>query len=506
MASRKRAATVRQLQAAEASPSKVGQALGVHGINIAAFIAVYNTRSAAQRGLVVPVVVTVYDDRSFDLELRTPPTLALLAWAAGLPKGSGRPAPTLQWPSLPATSCARSPGPGSATSTPPTWTPPSGSSPAPPAPWASRWSTPNEPLKGRTGKRPLPPGHGAAAGGKPAMGAALRQTRWPQPIERRSPHRHRGLGGRSLLMLREQAGDQEQRNDGEGVSGMANHVEPGGIRTWYDEQAAGEPLMLLLVRGQATDRSRALELLEWALATADTMGMAAVAEGIRTLQATQAAQAGGPATAAPEAAAVAEAASNLFRREGEYWTVCYDGVVVRLRDAKGLRHLARLLADPGREFHVVDLEAADRQPAVAAVGPRGRAGAGELAVRPDLGDGGVLLDATAKAAYRTRLGELRAELEEAEDGNDPARASRARAERDFLVAELARAVGLGGRDRRAAAHAERARLNVTRAIRTAMANLARAHPSLGRHLAATVRTGRYCSYTPDPRTPNAWQR
>src|SRR5829696_6478773 len=51
MASRKRAATVRQLQAAEASPSKVGQALGVHGINIAAFIAVYNTRSAAQRGL-----------------------------------------------------------------------------------------------------------------------------------------------------------------------------------------------------------------------------------------------------------------------------------------------------------------------------------------------------------------------------------------------------------------------------------------------------------------------
>jgi hypothetical protein len=307
-------------------------------------------------------------------------------------------------------------------------------------------------------------------------------------------------------MLREQAGDQEQRNDGEGVSGMANHVEPGGIRTWYDEQAAGEPLMLLLVRGQATDRSRALELLEWALATADTLGMAAVAEGIRTLQATQAAQAGGPATAAPEAAAVAEAASNLFRREGEYWTVGYEGAVVRLRDAKGLRHLARLLADPGREFHVVELEAANRQAGPAAVGPRGRAGAGELQVRPDLGDAGALLDATAKAAYRARLAELGAELEAAEAGNDPARAARARGEREFLVAELARAVGLGGRDRRAAAHAERARVNVTRAIRAAMANLARVHPSLGRHLAATVRTGRYCAYTPDPRAPIAWQR
>jgi hypothetical protein len=206
-------------------------------------------------------------------------------------------------------------------------------------------------------------------------------------------------------------------------------------------------------------------------------------------------------------AAAPTASRNLFRREGEYWTIAYQGSVVRLRDAKGLRHLARLLAQPGREFHVVDLEAANRQPgSPAAVGPRGRAGAGELAVRPDLGDAGALLDATAKAAYRARLGELGAELEAAEAGNDPERAARARAEREFLVAELARAVGLGGRNRRAASHAERARLNATRAIRAAMANLARAHPSLGRHLAATVRTGRYCAYTPDPRASIAWER
>ena len=61
---------------------------------------------------------------------------------------------------------------------------------------------------------------------------------------------------------------------------------------------------------------------------------------------------------------------------------------------------------------------------------------------------GTLLDATAKAAHKARLGELRADLEEARSGNDPVRASRARAELDFLAAELARAVGLGGRDRR----------------------------------------------------------
>ena len=106
---------------------------------------------------------------------------------------------------------------------------------------------------------------------------------------------------------------------------------------------------------------------------------------------------------------------NLSRREGEFWTVRYDGSVVRLKDTKGLRLLARLLAGPGREFHAADLEAADSRaerptPYVAP------SGAGELPVRPDLGDVGELLDARAKAACRARLDEL----EEAECFYDPA--------------------------------------------------------------------------------------
>jgi hypothetical protein len=262
---------------------------------------------------------------------------------------------------------------------------------------------------------------------------------------------------------------------------------------------------VLLHRGQPEDRSRALRLLDQAYATASTLGMAAVAEGIQALKA---AKAGGPSPAEPAAAQAAapEAARNVFRQEGEYWTVAYQGAVVRLKDAKGLHHLARLLAHPGREFHATDLEATEGQPGHSVLGPWGRAEAGELEVRPDLGDAGALLDATAKAAYKARLEELRAELEEAEGFNDPARAANARQERDFLVGELTRAVGLGGRDRRAVSHAERARLNATRAIRAAMANLARANPALGRHLSWTVRTGRYCSYTPDPRAPIAWER
>ena len=53
------------------------------------------------------------------------------------------------------------------------------------------------------------------------------------------------------------------------------------------------------------------------------------------------------------------ASPNVFRREGDYWTVTFEGQTVRVRDLKGMRYLARLLADPGREFHVLDLVAAE---------------------------------------------------------------------------------------------------------------------------------------------------
>ena len=115
---------------------------------------------------------------------------------------------------------------------------------------------------------------------------------------------------------------------------------------------------MLLCRGAASDRTQALGLLDRALATASTLGMTAVAGGIRALQAAHAGE------AAPGQSTGAEAAGggsgNAFRREGEYWTVRYNGSVARLKDAKGLRYLARLLADPGREFHAVDLAATIR--------------------------------------------------------------------------------------------------------------------------------------------------
>jgi hypothetical protein len=76
---------------------------------------------------------------------------------------------------------------------------------------------------------------------------------------------------------------------------------------------------------------------------------------------------------------------------------------------------------------------------------------------------------------------------------------------DFLAGELSAAVGLGGRDRQPAAPAERARVNVTRAIRSAIGRIREHSPALADHLESTVRTGTFCSYSPDPRAGLAWR-
>jgi hypothetical protein len=116
-----------------------------------------------------------------------------------------------------------------------------------------------------------------------------------------------------------------------------------------------------------------------------------------------------------------------------------------------------------------------------------------------------VLDARAKAAYRRRLAEIETDLAEAEHLGDEARAAQALADRAFIARELARSVGLGGRDRRAASAAERARVSVTRAIRHALARIHVHAPRLGAHLDHAIRTGTYCAYKPDPAANTHWE-
>ena len=182
---------------------------------------------------------------------------------------------------------------------------------------------------------------------------------------------------------------------------------------------------------------------------------------------------------------------SVFRREGDYWSLQFEGRTVRVRDLKGMHYLARLLAHPGQEFHALDLVAAES------------VGGAPSDERMALGDAGELLDARAKSAYRRRLAEIEDDIEQARALDDTEREAQADAERDFLIRELSRAVGLGGRDRRASSASERARVGVTRAIRYAMARIGEHHPLLGEHLNLAIRTGTYCGYLPDPRAVTA---
>jgi hypothetical protein len=169
----------------------------------------------------------------------------------------------------------------------------------------------------------------------------------------------------------------------------------------------------------------------------------------------------------------AAAAPNRFQRDGAVWQVTYRGKTIRMPDAKGLRDIASLLARPGEPVSAT-----------------------QLAGRVAPGGADPVLDDQARAAYKARLAELDADIDDAAAGNDYERAARAAAERDALIDELTRALGLGGRSRRLGDDAERARKAVTARIYHAIDRLQPFHPDLAAHLRAAIRTGAACAYQP----------
>jgi len=171
-------------------------------------------------------------------------------------------------------------------------------------------------------------------------------------------------------------------------------------------------------------------------------------------------------------------------RDGEDWLLTAGEERARLRDVRGLHYLRALLAAPGREIRALDLAAGGAGLAAAGTGP--------------------VLDGAARDAYRRRLGEVTAALETADRAGDPEAAVRAEAERTALVRELRGAAGLGGRVRRAAPEAERARVNVTRTLKMAIERIADTAPAAAAHLRASIRTGASCRYDPAPGGPDRW--
>jgi len=178
------------------------------------------------------------------------------------------------------------------------------------------------------------------------------------------------------------------------------------------------------------------------------------------------------------------AQTAVLTRDERSWVAACGGTSARLGNTKGLSYLAELIAHACVERHALDL--VDRLEGTATA---------DLAIdRRRLGDAGEVIDSKARSAYRHRVEALRADIDDAlSAGNDTAALQD---ELDHLVAQLAQAFGLGGRSRRASSAAERARLNVTRALRSATARVADALPEPGRTLDRRLRTGIYCVYEP----------
>jgi hypothetical protein len=264
-----------------------------------------------------------------------------------------------------------------------------------------------------------------------------------------------------------------------------------GARLWAVRSSV-ERAGVLVVRDGPGDRARARELVEAALPTCRALGLTAIERDAMAVAASLDLDSRSRAAAPPAALR-----SAIFRRDGDVWSIGGERIV-QLRHSKGLEYLAKLVAEPGREFHALDLAGQG------SVGGVGASDAAALGLHVDAAGGDAILDDEAKAAYRARIHELQAELDEADAFNDPVRAEAARTEMDALEAQLAAAFGLGGRARPEGSAAERARQSVTKAIREATRRIAEEDGEIGEHLHRSVRTGTYCSYDPDPVNPIAW--
>lgn len=273
---------------------------------------------------------------------------------------------------------------------------------------------------------------------------------------------------RVLLVLADCLGEHDRIDDHAGRAlEIAQRL---GARPWLARIRA-DWATALDHRSRPGDRPRADELWQIAHREAERMAMPGLLERCRAARPDIRSLDTAPAR---RAAPVTDAVS--LAREGELWVVRGLGCDARVRDSRGMQMLVRLVAEPGRELHALEL-----------VGDGGGV---------DTGDSGEALDPKAKAAYRRRLADLTEELEEAEAWADPVRCERARAEIEALTAELKRAVGLSNRDRKIGAASERARSNVQRRLSYAIQQIRAVAPALADHFCGALRTGTFCVYEP----------
>jgi hypothetical protein len=263
-----------------------------------------------------------------------------------------------------------------------------------------------------------------------------------------------------------------------GDAARARHRASAAADGWSDLGAQYESAAARVVAGDALLAlgNRPAAQLEWSAARRMFTAYGALGRA-RDLDARL-------ATAAPEHAPTP--AEGVFRRTGELRELGLTGAPVTVPDLLGFRYIEQLIRCAGRELAATEMVAVEHP----------GAHVNQLGL--------PALDEQARKAYRQHLADIDDDIAEAAHLNDLARVERAQRDRDFLLAELARSTGLGGRIREVGGDAERARTSVFRTIRYAIERASQVEPTVGGHLRASIRTGTMCAYEPDPLTPVTW--
>ena len=261
---------------------------------------------------------------------------------------------------------------------------------------------------------------------------------------------------------------------------------------------------MMLERNRKGDRERILANLNSAFETVKALKMNGLLAQIDKLQKRAEERMPEKDEAKTTARIVDPRPTTRFQRRGDVWTISWQDKTIQLRHLGGLDSIGYLLARPNRDVPVNELSTASH-PVQNSPGAIGMAQAEGIDTVGNPGDAGPMLDPKAKQEYRQRLADLREELDEAISFNDSGRVERSRGEIDFIETELSRAIGLGGRDRKAVDVSERARVRITNAIRAAIARINEYDSKLADHLQETIKTGRVCSYRPDPGAVPDWE-
>jgi TolB-like protein/Tfp pilus assembly protein PilF len=183
----------------------------------------------------------------------------------------------------------------------------------------------------------------------------------------------------------------------------------------------------------------------------------------------------GPVVSPRAAERTSKTAVSIFKKEQAIWRIQFEGEELTLTNMKGLVDIFRLLQSPETEIHCTEL----------------------MGSESSMDEASLVLDKKAVSSYRKRIKDLEEDISEAEEQNDLARTRRLKTEYDQLVEHLTQALGAGGRIRKLKSPSERARVAVTMRIKKAIKRIADHHPSLGKHLANSIKTGVFCTYSPE---------